>query len=149
VAGTRAAQFQPIAPPVREGGPNLQVYVIFTDFEGTRRALKAAAQLARDLETRFVLLAAQVVPYPLPIDDPPVSTEFTERVLSQLVSEQETEVSVKLYLCRDRKETIRSALGPDSLVVLGTRSRWWPSREWMLARLLRRDGHKVVYADIR
>jgi hypothetical protein len=124
------------------------VYVIFTDFEGTRRALQAAAQLAHDLETRFVLLAAQVVPYPLPLDDPPVAAEFTERVLSQLVSEQEAEVSVKLYLCRDRKETIRSALGPDSLVVLGTRRRWWPGSERMLARLLRRDGHKVIYAGI-
>ena len=144
----RAAQFIPAVSPALEREPNLQLYVIFTNPSGTRRALCAASHLARDLDTRLVLLAAQVVPYPLPLDDPPVSREFTDRILTQLASEQETDIAVKLYLCRDRVETIRRALGPDSLVVLGTRTRWWPGREQMLARLLKRDGHKVIYADI-
>ena len=149
MAGKRAASFIPVPTPVRRPGPNLQVYVIFTELGETRRALRAASHLARDLDGRLVLLAAEAVPYPLPLDKPPVSTEFTERVLSQLVHEQDAEACAVLYFCRDRKETIRRALGPDSLVVLGTRKGWWPSSERMLARLLRRDGHQVIYADIR
>jgi hypothetical protein len=89
-----------------------------------------------------------VVPYPLPLEHPPVAAEFTERALSQLASGQELEVTIKVYLCRDRNETIRRALTPDSFVVIGTQKRWWLNRDKMLARLLRRDGHSVIVVDI-
>jgi hypothetical protein len=122
--------------------------VIFTNAEGTKGALKAANCLAHDLDTRVELLVPQVVPYPLPLEHPPVAAEFTERALSQLASEQELEVTIKVYLCRDRNETVRRALTPDSFVVIGTQKRWWLNRDKMLARLLRRDGHSVIVVDI-
>jgi hypothetical protein len=122
--------------------------VIFTNAEGTKGALKAANCLAHDLDTRVILLVPQVVPYPLLLEHPPVSAEFTERALSQLASEQALEVTIKVYLCRDRNATIRRALTPDSLVVIGTRKHRWPNRDKTLARLLRRDGHSVILVDI-
>ncbi len=146
----RAKAAEPILVPglAPERDPNLQLYVIFTNQEGTKGALKAANCLANDLDTRVVLLVPQVVPYPLSLEHPPVATEFTERALSQLAREQELEVTIKIYLCRDRNETIRRALTPDALVVIGTQKLWWPNRDKMLARLLKRDGHNVILVDI-
>lgn len=137
-----------LTSPAREKDPNLQLYVVFTDLEATRAALKTACNLIRDLNARLVLLVAKVVPYPLPLEAPPVSGAFTARVLSQLAAEQETEVTVRIYLCRDRNGTIRDALGPGSLVVIGRRKRWWPDGTRALARLLKREGHEVILAGI-
>src|SRR5205085_10618758 len=113
-----------IAPRVQERGPNLQLYVIFTDLPATNLALDAANQLAHDLDARITVLVAQVVPYPLAPECPPVSIRFTERVLSRLVCDRDLATTVHVYLCRDRDETIRQALLPESIVVIG-RKRWW------------------------
>ena len=122
--------------------------MVFTDLEATRTALKTASDLVRDLNARLVLLVAKIVPWPLPLTAPPVSGEFTERVLSQLLSEQETDITARVYLCRDRDLTIRHALEPGSVVVIGSRKRCWPYRTAPLARLLKRDGHDVIVANI-
>jgi hypothetical protein len=112
----------------------------------TRATLAAATRHARGLGAQITILAAQVVPYPLPLDRPPVPVEFTERALSSLASEQTVATDVELYLCRDKNETIRKVLKPESLVVIGGRKRWWRTAENRLTRLLRRDGHRVVFA---
>jgi hypothetical protein len=122
--------------------------VVFTNLEGTKGALRVARSLAHDLNTRLLLLVPSVVPYPLPLENPPVSAEFTGRALSQLAACQKLEVTIKVYLCRDRNETVRRVLTPDAFIVIGTRQRWWPNEEQRLARLLRRDGHSVFLVDI-
>lgn len=142
----RAVQGLLISPPPEERGPELQLYVVFTDLAATNVALIAANHLAHDLDARVTLLLAQVVPYPLPQECPPVSLEFTEEVLSRLPCHN-AETTVHVYLCRDRDETIRQALLPDSIVVIGGRKRWWRNGEKTLARLLRRDGHRVIVFD--
>jgi hypothetical protein len=38
-------------------------------------------------------------------------------------------------------------LGPHSLVVVGGRRRWLPTREKSLARNLRSAGHEVIFTD--
>lgn len=148
VARAKTAEPTSIASPV-EKGPALQLYVIFTNLEATNGALEAASHLAHSLNTRLVLLVPKVVPHPLPLENPPVSCEFTELLLSQLAAEQDVETAVRVYLCRDRDATIREALGPGSLVVIGSQRRWWSNREHMLARRLRRDGHNVILVDPR
>ena len=148
MSSVKAAEPISITSPAREKDPNLQLYVVFTDLEATRAALKTACHLARDLDARLVLLVAKVVPYPLPLEAPLVSGAFTARVLSQLAAEQEADVTVRVYLCRDRDETIRQALGPGSLVVIGRQKRWWPNRTRALARLLKREGYQVILAGI-
>jgi hypothetical protein len=133
-----------IASPARDKDPNLQLYVVFTDTEATGPAFKAARDLARDLNGRIVLLFAQVVPYPLPLEAPPVSAAFTTSILSQLTTGQDADVTARVYLCRDRDATIRRAVRPGSLVVMGRRKRWWPHRTSTLARLLKQDGNEVI-----
>lgn len=137
----------PVEPFSPGRGPGLNVHVIFTNAESTRTALRAAGKLARDLGARVTVLVAQVVPYPLPLERPPVAIQFTEQALLRMVSEEEVETAIEVRLCRDSEETIREALAPESVVVMSRRRRWWPIREWMLAWRLRRDGHHVIYAD--
>jgi hypothetical protein len=127
--------------------PGLDLQVIFTSFPRTRAALAAAASLAAGLQARVTILAAQVVPYPLPLEEPPVAVEFTEQKLWQMAAEQESGASIAVYLCRDREETIRQVLLPESVVVIGGRKWWWPSAEQHLAKTLRRDGHRVILAS--
>ena len=126
-----------IGSPARGRGPDSRIYVIFTDVEGTRAALTAAAGLAQGLGLPLELLAARVVPYPLPLNEPPVSVEFMEGAMSRLVGDLDAEVSVNILLCRDPDQTLRQALGPDALVVIG-------GGKPKLARLLQSDGRRLI-----
>jgi hypothetical protein len=131
----------PAEPRVSSNGPRLDLKVIFTDLRRTAAALATARTMARGLGARITLLAAQVVPYPLPVAAPDVPVEFTERMLNSILPDNDdADTTVEIYLCRDRNETIRRALAPDSVVIIGAR-RW---RDWRLTRILRHDGRQVV-----
>jgi hypothetical protein len=136
VAGLPEITNVSVAPPSNEDS-NLELYLVFTDSMATRRILQAAGDLARDLGARLTLLAAQIVPYPLPVDCPTVNIDFTERMLSELVSQVEADIRVRLYLCRDRGDAIRRAIRPNSIVITSKEDR-------QLARLLTSDGHHVI-----
>src|ERR1035441_8751451 len=107
----------------------LEVTVVFTKVPATLRALKMAAELAHNLNGRIRLLVPQVVPYPLPLERPAVSAEFSRRRLQTLASEGSIDTRVELWLCRDRYDALCQALKPDALVVIGVRRSWWPAAE--------------------
>ena len=52
---------------------------------------------------------------------------------------------MQIYLCRDRLEALTSVLKPGSIVVLGGQKRWWPTKDELLARQLRRAGYEVLF----
>ena len=122
-------------PEILTGGPKLDIHVVFTKIPGTQAPLTAATDLARHLGGRVAILVAQVVPYPLPLDRPPIPVEFTEQALASLGRDPEVETAVRIYLCRDQQETIRQVLKPESVVIVGARG---------LAKTLKRDGHHVI-----
>jgi len=64
-----------------------------------------------------------------------------------IASNCRVETRVSIYLCRDPLETLRSVLKPHSLVVVGSRKRWWPTAEERLAKKLRHFGHQVVVTE--
>jgi hypothetical protein len=135
-----------------EGGwqERLEVNVIFTNPQATAVALRCAASLAQDLGAIIRLRAAIVVPLRLPLEQPPVSVTFAERLLSELVGEVDgdaCERTVDLYLCRNWLEALRQVLNRNSLIVIGGRKRWWPTAERRLAKALRANGHRVVVVD--
>jgi hypothetical protein len=130
-----------------DGSPRLNVDVIFTSIDATLAALKKAAALASRLGARITLLVPQVVPYPLPLESPPVLLEWNERRFRVIAEECPVETTVHIYLCRDRFETFAAVLKPESLVVVGGRKLWWPTSESRLARALRRAGHEVLFAE--
>jgi hypothetical protein len=119
------------------GGADSQIYVIFTDPARTKAALHVAVRLARGLDLTLELLTAQVVPYPLPLDDPPVSIDFTKSAMSRLVADLEADILVRILLCRDADEALRSAVGRDAVVIIG-------GARPKLTRLLQSDGRRLV-----
>jgi hypothetical protein len=131
----------------READATLNISVVFTSIEATLAALKEAGDLANSLGARITLVVPQVVPYPLPLETPPVLIDFSENRFRVLASESPVETNVQIYLCRDRFETLVSTLKPGSIVVLGGRRRWWPTKDEVLARQLRRAGHEVVFKE--
>lgn len=135
--------------PARSGDSEhrLDVAVVFTSAAATIAALRKAGALADRLSARITLVVPQVVPYPLPLESPPVLLDFSEQRLREIASESPVETTVQIYLCRDGLETLKAVLTPRSLVVIGGRRRWGPTREKALARRLRRAGHEVIFTE--
>lgn len=131
----------PVQSPVV---PELRVNVVYTRLPGNPKALQTANALAHGLGARITVHLAREIPYPLALKSPPVAVEFTEEKLRRLASGQPVDTTIQVYLCRDLTETVRRALPPESVVVIGGSKRWWPTRERSLARALRRDGHHVI-----
>jgi hypothetical protein len=135
-----------MATQVRSVVATMEVVVLHTDVTQTLQSLKAAALLAHGLAARIRLLVLEVVPYPLPLDQPPVSLPFTRRRFRTLAANASVETSVDIHLVRDREKTIESVLEPHSVIVIGAPKAWWPNAQSRLAKRLERLGHQVVYA---
>jgi hypothetical protein len=137
----------PKLPLEREADQKLNINVVFTSVEATLAALKEAGNLANSLGVRITLVVPQVVPYPLPLETPPVLVEFNENRFRVIASLSPVETSVQIYLCRDQFETLTSVLKAGSIVVLGGRKRWWRTKEERLSRRLRRAGYEVIFKE--
>ena len=138
-----------VSPPVAAPEvPNsaLEINLVYARLPGTASALRAATVLAHGLGARVTVHVAQVIPYPLELKAPPVSVPFAENQLLSMADGQPVETNICMYLCRDLTDAIRRALKPNSVVVIGGRKRWWPTREQRLASALRRDGHHVIFS---
>lgn len=138
---------RPARPIGEEADQKLNIAVVFTSVESTLPALKEAGNLANSLGARIKLVVPQVVPYPLPLETPPVLVEFNENRFRVMASESLVETSVQVYLCRDRLEALTSVLKPGSIVVLGGKKRWWRTKDERLARKLRRAGYEVLFKE--
>lgn len=124
------------------------IYVVATDYTGTRAGLTAAIPLAKGAGARLVLLVPHVVPYPLPVDQPVDSGQFVVRRYRDLVAELNGVVQIRLCLCR-RPGDVLSQLSPSATVVLGgPAGRWVPSAAVRLARRLAHLGHRVVFTPV-
>jgi len=142
------ATAHPAQPGAAEADRKLNISVVFTSVAATLAALKEAGTLANSLGAHITLLVPQVVPYPLPLESPPVLVEFNEKRFRVIASQSPVETKVHIYLCRDKLETLTSVLGPRSIVVLAGRRRWWLSRDERLARQLRRAGYEVIFKEM-
>ena len=127
----------------------LEIFVIFTDHPGTLAALRMAHRLSKKLDARLRLLMLYEVPYALPVTRPAVSVRFLENQLFTLASETPVGIAAHIYLCRDKRRTVRLLLKPRSIMILGGRKRWWPTAEDRLASVLKKDGHHVIFVESR
>jgi hypothetical protein len=141
----------PARPFAEETDSKLNISVVFTSVDATLAALQEAGDLlgkqASSLGGHITLIVPQIVPYPLPLASPPVLVDFNERRLWVIASDCRVETRVCIYLCRDPLETLKSVLKPHSLVVVGSRKRWWPTAEKRLACKLRSAGHEVIVTE--
>jgi hypothetical protein len=139
----------PAIPGSEDTDPRLNISVIFTSVEATLAAMRKAGGLASSLGARITILAPQIVPFPLPLESPPVLLDWNERRFRAIANQSPVETIVRLYLCRDEVETLKKALRPRSVVVIGGRKRRWPfTREKRLAATLRRAGHEVIVSEL-
>jgi hypothetical protein len=139
----RAIDLRVVSPGFR-----LPVFVIFTSINRTLKALEKANQLAKPLQTGIVILAIQMVPYSLPLDEPPVPFEFVVRRLEEMADQFPEKTKISAYLCRDPMEALKSVLKHNCPVVMGIRKRWWPTRDERLARKLRHAGYDVILVEM-
>ena len=138
-----AATTNPPIPPgtAGQGQKQVEIVVIHTTIEATRKAMQAVLQLAKDLEAHVRLLAPQIVPQAA-YGVPPVSIRFLADQLLPLTGAIATLVDIRLG--SDRWDIIRNSLPPASLVVVGGR-RFWPWRDRRLAMRLQKAGHNVLF----
>jgi hypothetical protein len=129
--------------------PELSITVLYTGVRPTLAALRRAAVLARDLGATIRVLNVRAVPYPLPLDHPPVNSEVLATSFRTLVQGQPIPTRVEICYGRDIIDSIRQSLSPNSLVVIGARTRSWPTREQRWAKQLNRLGHQVIFVSDR
>jgi hypothetical protein len=137
----------PALPKSDETNRRFEIVVVYTSVQATIMALTRAVALAKGLNARLRLVMLNVIPYPLPLERPPVRCDFSERRLLDIASASPVETTVQLCMCRQRFETLVALLRPRSLVVIGGHKTWWPTKEEKLARELRRAGHEVILAE--
>lgn len=156
----RAVQFgfeaPALDPPIEtptptgvDGGSKLEVFVLFTNPAATLAALSLADRLTRKLGARLRLLMPYEVPYTLPLTKPAVPVGFLEGQFHALASTSPMDISAHIFLCRDKRRALRLLLKPRSILVMGGRKCWWPTEEERLARSLEKDGHHVIFAELR
>ena len=142
------APIRPSVPSVAETGCRLNISVVFTSVPSTIAALKRAATLVSGLAARITLLVPQVVPYPLPLNDPHIALHWNEQRFQAFATESPLDTDVHLIYCRDSIQALRQALSLRSIVVIGCARSWWPfTREKRLIRALQMAGHNVVYTE--
>ena len=137
----------PTVSVAEETDQRLNIAVVFTSVRSTLAALKEAGDLASQLGARITLIVPEIVPYPIPLEAPPVPVAFNEHRFRVIANESPIETQVQIYLCRDRLVALKSALKPGSIVVLGGPKRWWPTKDERLARDLRGAGFEVVFKE--
>jgi len=126
-----------------------EVRIIYTTEAGTRRALERAWTLAQDLRAHVRLDFIYSVPYTLPLTAPAISLPFLREKLERLAKEFPGEASVHIHLARDVFQALQAALPQSSLIVLGGRRGWFPTKEQRLERRLKKLGHQVLSAESR
>ncbi|MFB3921245.1 MAG: hypothetical protein ACE145_05950 [Terriglobia bacterium] len=130
-------------------GPDgkFDAHVVFTSHAATGAALRWVARLGNRLDAHPIVLMFYVVPYTLSLNWRAVPEGFLERRIGALKAATPVEFSVRIYLCRNSKESLRQVLRPGSLVVVGGKERWWPTDEQRLVGWLRKEGHQVFLVD--
>ena len=128
-----------------------EINVVFTTLAGTLEAIRVAAALARASGASLRLIDPRLVQYPLRAAGyalaaaPDVS--FEERERDRVVSEAGMPVEVLVYKCGRTTDALRVALRKHSLVIMGGRRSWLPTRLERLHRSIVRLGHVVTFVN--
>jgi hypothetical protein len=122
-----------------------EVYVLFTGFVETLRAVRVASQLASATRGDVTVIHFRPIGFLMPLDHPsglsPVETDAFKARLAAV----DCDARVRVCLCRNAREALRSVLDRHSLVVIGGRRRWWPTPSNHWRRMLEAEGYVVVF----
>jgi hypothetical protein len=125
-----------------------EVNVIFTTEDATIAALRVAATLGRACNASVQLIAPQA---PIAIVDGDVlaanSPVHSDAFAARLAREIDVRVQVLVCVTRSVAAVARTLLRRHSLVVIGGRRSWLPTREERLRRALEAQGHFVLFVS--
>jgi len=121
----------------------LEIVVPYTSPEITAKAIERAAALSAGLNVILELVAVYVAPYPSELRCPAGMEQHLTACLTKLAERTSLPSRVHVVVSRDRGEGFRQVLRPGSAVLLGSRKRFWRTREEKLARDLTAQGHHV------
>ena len=120
--------------------------MVFTDFDGATAALHEAANMSTGLDASIDVIVIRIVPFPLPLLEPPVPVSFALKAIGELAAKTGIEPSIHVYLCRDGIETLLRVLQPGAPIVVGGADRHFFAKTARLIRSLPRNGHDVIVA---
>jgi hypothetical protein len=124
------------------------VSVVYTTFEDTLGAVRVAADLAQAMQVPLRVVHFRTVPVQIPVNHPDgLSPVETDTFVGRLQQEGITSARLRVYLCRDEAATIPFAFRPHSILVIGGRRSWWPTRAERWRHALEGAGHFVVFVD--
>jgi hypothetical protein len=129
-------------------GAEIEIVVPYTERTLTAAVLQRATVLTAGLTAAIRLVAVHAIPYPQPFHCPAALHAHLVEQLVDLASRCPVAVDPKVVLARYRDEGFRHVLKPASIVLIGSRKRFWPTREEKLARALARDGHMVALVHL-
>jgi hypothetical protein len=128
-------------------GWSLPVSVIVTTMNWSRRAFEKAGQMANQLHVGIEIIAIRVVPYPLPLDRPPVPCEFIVRRLEEIAGNIPAPVAISVCCCRDPLEALNRRMNPKCPIIMAAGNKWRLNHDQRLARRLRRAGYNIVLVE--
>jgi hypothetical protein len=124
----------------------LEIVIPFTTPFLTQAALRRAEALGTGLNCRVRLVKVQVVPYPLELDHPSISTHFLGKQLASMCCK--LPIVREIHLARDLSAAFKGILTPNSLTVIASKRRPWKTRQENLAADLWRAGHQVLIRNV-
>jgi hypothetical protein len=138
----------PLAHTERPEHP-LELVVPYTNPALAARALAKATELARGFDAAVTLLAVHILPYPSPLECQEGIRKRLEADLTAVARTSSAAIRVKLVFARDRTDAYLGLLRRQSLVVIGTKDRWWRTGEERLARRLISSGLSVAVVKVK
>jgi hypothetical protein len=132
----------PVANPA-----DLSIVIPHRSPQLTKAALKYAAGLATDLNVRLRLVDVHVVPWGVPLDEPPVDPKYLARRIRTLAQESALPISAEVVFARDWEQGLRRSLSPGAVVLMAINRSWWRTSEKRLASRLRKLGHQVIWVE--
>ena len=129
--------------------PDKSIFVLFTSDDQTLQAMDKAAELAKELHLGITVVAAQSVPFPLQLDEPPVPVKFIVKRFEELAERFPEEADVRVYLCRNPLDIFKRILRVDCPAVIGIKKRKWRLFSWeeKVVRTLRRAGFCLITVE--
>jgi len=125
------------------GTATVDIVVPYTTPQLTRLAVREAEELAAKLPSRIRVLRLHGVPFPNDLRYPPVALDILREQARQVARGVKTS-EITLVLTRDPEAALLKTLRPGSIVVIGTKKRWWPTAQERLARICERHGYQVA-----
>jgi hypothetical protein len=124
-----------------------EIVVLHTGSKLTPAAIEAAANLTKGLNFRLVVIAVHILPYPLQLTAVAAMKEHLEAELARVTERSAMPVAARIVFARDLAEAFRQSVHPESLVLIGERRRWWPTRASKWARELAKCGFRTALID--